>query len=108
MNIQEDEKKPVYEIHESVTITKQHFDWLNFEVLRIGQEARQYADERDLLKAEIKLLRHERVHDIGQLGEAQTEMIILKSETDYFKAEVERLTNNCKYLDQKLDEELNK
>ena len=73
MNIQEDEKKPVYEIHESVTITKQHLDWLNWEVLRIGQLARQYADERDLLKAEV-----------------------------------ERLTNNCKYLDQKLDEELDK
>ena len=73
MNIQEPDKKPVYEIHESVTITKQHFDWLNWEVLRIGQLARKYSDEGDFLRAEV-----------------------------------ERLTNNCKYLDQKLDEELDK
>ena len=74
MNIQEDEKKPVYEIHESVTITKQHFDWLNHEVLRIGHLARQYSDQGDLLRAELKLLRHERVHDLSQLGEAQAEV----------------------------------
>ena len=91
MNIQEDEKKPVYEVLDSVTITKQHFDWLNWEVLRIGQLARQYADEGDLLRAELKLLRHERVHDLGLLGEAQAEVTILKSEADYFKTEVERL-----------------
>jgi len=71
MNIQEPDKKLVYEILDTVTITKQHSDWLNWEVLRIGQLARQYADEGDLLRAEV-----------------------------------ERLTNNCNYLDQKLDEEL--
>ena len=87
MNIQEDEKKPVYKIHESVTITKQHFDWLNHEVLRIGHLARQYADQGDLLRAELKLLRHERVHDLGQLGEAQ--------------AVVEQLQNRCDFLEGK-------
>lgn len=87
MNIQEDEKKPVYEIHESVTITKQHFDWLNHEVLRIGHLARQYSDQGDLLRAELKLLRHERVHDLGQLGATQ--------------AEVEQLQNRCDFLEGK-------
>jgi hypothetical protein len=32
----------------------------------------------------------------------------LQSENARLKAEVERLTNNCDYLDQKLDEELDK
>ena len=32
----------------------------------------------------------------------------LAEENAYLKAEVERLKNNCKYLDQKLDEELDK
>jgi len=92
MNIQEPNNKPVYEILDTVTITKQHSDWLNWEVLRIGQLARQYADEGDLLRAELKLLRHEKVHNLGQLGEAQAELTDLKSKADGFKAEVERLT----------------
>lgn len=38
---------------------------------------------------------------IGQLGEQSSEIARLK-------AEVERLKNNCAYLDKKLDEELDK
>ena len=91
MNIQEPDNKPVYEILDTVTITKQHFDWLNHEVLRIGKLARQYSDQGDLLRAELKLLRHEKIHNLGQLGEAQAELTDLKSKADGFKAEVEEL-----------------
>lgn len=86
---------------EMITITKQHFEWLNHEVLRLGQLARQYSDQGDLLRAELKLLRHERVHDLSQLGEAQAEVTILKSEADYLKDEVEQLQNRCDFLEGK-------
>jgi hypothetical protein len=52
---------------------------------------------------------------IGQLGDQSAELARLNSlianseqENARLKAEVERLENNCKYLDQKLDEELDK
>ena len=38
----------------------------------------------------------------------QAENSVLAVECDSLKAEVERLENNCEYLDQKLDEELDK
>jgi len=63
-------------------------------VLNLGIECRALADENQRLK-------HEHIHDLNQIGG-------LQSENAYLKAEVERLKNNCKYLDQKLDEELDK
>jgi seryl-tRNA synthetase len=63
-------------------------------VLNLGNECRALAEENQRLK-------HERIHDLNQIGG-------LQQENAYLKSEVERLKNNCKYLDQKLDEELDK
>ena len=58
------------------------------------------------------------VHDLNQIGGLQQELARLRAssfvtavpveEYEKLKSEVKRLKNNCDYLDQKLDEELNK
>jgi len=64
------------------------------------------------LEAEVKCLEaviraHERV-DCLSVTSLKKQLVEADAENARLKAEVERLTNNCDYLDQKLDEELNK
>ena len=96
------------------------------------QDAQIEALKQDLLDqsaAAVRHLRMERVHDLNHIGGLQEENARLKADIKdlredrirmcdvtiediaviaRLKAEVERLKNNCAYLDKKLDEELGK
>ena len=61
-------------------------------LIRLGNECRDWAAECKDLKAEVERLRS----------------LSTNSEQRALQAEVERLKNNCEYLDQKLDEEIDK
>jgi len=66
--------------------------YLRWEVLKLK-------NENNLLKAEVEQLKTLTV-------EMDKTINISQAGCRELKAEVERLTNNCNYLDQKLDEEL--
>jgi predicted RNase H-like nuclease (RuvC/YqgF family) len=71
--------------------------------------------ENARLKAEVERLGAFKTHTIipnerleVDLENCRIALRVKYEEVAKFKAEVERLTNNCNYLDQKLDEELDK
>ena len=57
----------------------------------------QSSNELMALKAKCERLEAERVHDLNQIGG-------LQEENAFLKLEVERLKNNCEYIDKQLDE----
>lgn len=60
------------------------------EVLRLGYEVRDLANENATLKAELRKRALESLSDVGQLGEQSAEIATLK-------AEVERLEHQVRY-----------
>lgn len=65
-------------------------------ILRLGNECRALADEN-------KRLKHEAVHDAGQLGEQSAEIASLKSELTDCKAEADRLKSKIELLERQVN-----
>ena len=77
-------------------------------LIRLGNECRDWAAECKDLKAEVERLTALIESNLNSSKVMMGKADAVLHERDNLKAEVERLKNNCEYLDQKLDEEIDK
>lgn len=77
--------------------TEQHFNWANKEMIRLGNMVREYSENNELLNVDNMKLRHDRIHDLNQIGGLQEDNSRLQSIVDLYEMKsIHTCSKGCK------------